>query len=271
MDEPGIPELEKLYFDDYYDFEKGVFTGMTMSTQEIYNEDLKQFYIYFTGNSSMPENIKRFGDIKLRDYHNSFECRGNNLAPGQMPLFYTPVRGKLSNDLFEKYARNLKNMIENANKNQNELTDTLDALFTYSADSKTNEQFIRVNPELTDEILQNMIVKTRAIIVKLYLTCEKDFNEGVQIYEAILKQKLLETTENQIKSMDKLTENLNDMTDKKLDDNETLKDDKEAIKDDKEAIKDDKQAIKDDKQAIKNDKETLKNDNETLKETDNKE
>jgi hypothetical protein len=152
------------------------------------------------------------------------------LAPGQMPLFYTPVRGKLSNDLFEKYARNLKNMIENANKNQNELTDTLDALFTYSADSKTNEQFIRVNPELTDEILQNMIVKTRAIIVKLYLTCEKDFNEGVQIYEAILKQKLLETTENQIKSMDKLTENLNDMTDKKLDDNETIKHDKQVIK-----------------------------------------
>jgi hypothetical protein len=95
MDEPGIPELEKLYFDDDYDFEKGVFTGMTKTTQEIYDEDLKQFYIYFTGNSSMPENIKRFGDIKLKDYHNSFECRGNNLAQGQVPLFYTPVRGKL--------------------------------------------------------------------------------------------------------------------------------------------------------------------------------
>jgi hypothetical protein len=213
-EEIGIPELEALYLDDDYDFEKGVFKGMTKATQEMYNGDLEQFYTFFTGNNSMPENIRRFSDIKLKDYHNSFECRGNGLVQGQIPLFYTPVRGKLSDDLFSKYATNLKSMIENANKNQNELTDTLDALFTYSIDPKTNEKNIRVNPELTDELLQNMIVKTRAIIVKLYLTCERDFDEAVKIYQAILKKKLLETTENQIKGMDKLTENLINVTDK---------------------------------------------------------
>ena len=214
IDEIGIPELEALYLDDDYDFEKGVFKGMTKATQEMYDGDLEQFYTFFTGNNSMPEDITRFSDIKLKDYHNSFECRGNGLVQGQVPLFYTPVRGKLSDDLFAKYATNLKSMIENANKNQNELTDTLDALFTYSTDPKTNEKMIRVNPELTDEILQNMIVKTRAIIMKLYLTCERDFDEAVKIYQAILKKKLLETTENQIKNMDKLTETLNNITDK---------------------------------------------------------
>jgi hypothetical protein len=271
MDETGIPELEKLYFDDDYDFEKGVFTGMTKTTQEIYDEDLKQFYIYFTGNSSMPENIKRFGDIKLKDYHNSFECRGNNLAQGQMPLFYTPVRGKLSDDLFGKYATNLKNMIENANKNQNELTDTLDALFTYSVDRKTNEQFIRVNPKLTDEILQTMIVKTRATIVKLYLTCEKDFNEGVQIYQAILKKKLLETTENQIKSMYNLTENLNDVTDRKPDEKEEKKEEDVKKPDEKEEKKEEDVKNPDEKEEKKEEDVKKLDEKEKEKEPDNKE
>jgi hypothetical protein len=237
IDEIGIPELEALYLDDDYDFEKGVFKGMTKATQEMYDEDLNQFYTFFTGNNSMPEDIRRFSDIKLKDYHNSFECRGNGLAPGQMPLFYTPVRGKLSDDLFSKYATNLKSMIENANKNQNELTDTLDALFTYSIDPKTNEKMIRVNPELTDEILQNMIVTTRAIIMKLYLTCERDFDEAVKIYQAILKKKLLETTENQIKTMDKLTENLNNVTDKEPEpaENKLLNKEEENINTEKES------------------------------------
>lgn len=236
-DEIGIPELEALYLDDDYDFEKGVFKGMTKATQEMYDEDLNQFYTFFTGNNSMPEDIRRFSDIKLKDYHNSFECRRNGLAPGQMPLFYTPVRGKLSDDLFSKYATNLKSMIENANKNQNELTDTLDALFTYSIDPKTNEKMIRVNPELTDEILQNMIVTTRAIIMKLYLTCERDFDEAVKIYQAILKKKLLETTENQIKTMDKLTENLNNVTDKEPEpaENKLLNKEEENINTEKES------------------------------------
>jgi len=48
----------------------------------------------------------------------------------------------------------------------------------------------------------------------LYLTCEKNFAEGIKIYEAIVKQKLLETTQSQIVSMDKLADKLNTVTEK---------------------------------------------------------
>ncbi len=211
-DLPGLPELEELYMDDDYDFETGKFNGMTDKTKEMYDADLKQFYIFFTGNESMPDTVKRFRDIKLKDYHNSFECRGN--GRGQVPPFRIPVRGKLSDDLFGKFATNLKEMIANANKNQNELTAVLDALFVYTTDPDTKKEHIRVNPQLTDAILQNIIVETRAVIVTLYLTCEKNFTEGIKIYEAIVKQKLLETTQSQIDSMNKLADKLNTVTEK---------------------------------------------------------
>jgi len=209
---PGMPELEELYMDDDYNFETGKFITMTPKTKEMYDADLRQFYTFFTGNESMPDDVKKFRDVKLKDYHNSFECRGN--GQGQIPPFRLAVRGKLSDDLFGQFATNLKEMIANANKNQNELTAVLDALFVYTTDPDTKKEYIRVNPELTDDILQNIIVKTRSVIVTLYLTCEKNFAQGIKIYEAIVKKKLLETTQNQIASMDKLTEKLNTITEK---------------------------------------------------------
>ena len=230
-DLPGLPELEELYMDDDYDFETGKFNGMTDKTMEMYDADLKQFYIFFTGNDSMPDTVKRFRDIKLNDYHNSFECKGD--GRGQVPPFRIPVRGKLSDDLFGKFANNLKEMIANANKNQNELTAVLDALFVYVTDSDTKKEHIRVNPKLTDEILQNIIVETRSIIVTLYLTCEKNFDEGIKIYEAIVKKKLLETTQSQIANMDKMTDQLNTVTERipEVAEKEFVKDQPPAIKD----------------------------------------
>jgi len=209
---PGMPELEELYMDDDYNFETGKFNGMTSKTKEMYDDDLRQFYTFFTGNEGMPDTVKKFKDVKLKDYHNSFECRGN--GQGQIPPFHLAVKGKLSDDLFGQFATNLKEMIANANKNQNDLTAVLDALFVYVTDPDTKKEYIRVNPELTDEILQNIIVETRSVIVTLYLTCEKNFAEGIKIYEAIVKKKLLETTQSQIDSMDKLTEKLNTVTEK---------------------------------------------------------
>jgi hypothetical protein len=209
---PGMPELEELYMDDDYNFETGKFNGMTTKTKEMYDADLRQFYTFFTGNEGMPDTVKRFKDVKLKDYHNSFECRGN--GQGQIPPFHLAVKGKLSDDLFGQFATNLKDMIANANKNQSELTAVLDALFVYVTDPDTKKEYIRVNPELTDEILQNIIIETRSVIVTLYLTCEKNFAEGIKIYEAIVKQKLLDTTQSQIDSMDKLTEKLNTVTEK---------------------------------------------------------
>jgi hypothetical protein len=208
-DEPGIPELEELYYDDNYDFKTGKFIGMSEKTKQIFESDLQIFYKIFTGNSSMPPEIKKFGDIKLRDYHKMDECRGSD------PLFERKYKGPLTNKLFSDYAKNLKDMIQNANKNQDALLKIINQIFVYAIDSQTGKKQIRISPTLTEEKLQEIVVETRALIIKLYLSCEMDYVNGLKMYEAILEQKILETSQNQIT-------NLNKMSDKLIIENENI-------------------------------------------------
>jgi hypothetical protein len=203
-DEPGIPELMELYYDDEYDYETGKFKGMKPETQLIFNENLKNFYNVFaeTNNLPMPENIKKFGDIKLKDYNKRSKCRGKN-AP-----YDTRVSGTLEEDLFKQYAENLKQMLNKANTNQEYLLDVLNKLFVYMTDPQTNKKIIRINPELSEDLLQEVIIETRAIIIKLYLTCETDFANGIKLYEAIVDKKIIETSKSQIQTMENNREKL---------------------------------------------------------------
>ena len=201
-DEPGIPELEELYYDDNYDFKTGKFIGMSEKTKQIFESDLQIFYNIFTGKSSMPPEIKRFSDIKLREYHKMGECTGSD------PLFERKYKGPLTNKLFSDYAKNLKNMIQNANKNQQALLQIINKIFVYVIDSQTGKKQIRISPTLTEEKLQEIVVETRALIIKLYLSCEMDYVNGLKMYEAILEQKILETSQNQIKNLNKMSDKL---------------------------------------------------------------
>jgi len=197
-DEPGIPELMELYFDDNYDYETGKFTGMSKETKDIFLKDLQIFRSIFTGISgSLPTEITKFSDIKLRDYHKMDECKGDN------PKFETNVSGPLSNNLFAAYANNLKKMILKANNNQQVLLTIINKIFKYTIDPQTNKRKIRIDPKLTEEMLQELIVEVRGMIIKLYLTCEIDYVEGLKLYQAILDTKIYETTQRQMKTLNK--------------------------------------------------------------------
>jgi len=75
-------------------------------------------------------------------------------------------------------------------------------------DPQTKKKIIRINPDLTEELLQEVIVETRASIINLYLTCETDFANGIKIYEAIVDKKIIETASSQIQTMEKNRERL---------------------------------------------------------------
>ena len=75
-------------------------------------------------------------------------------------------------------------------------------------DPQTNKKIIRINPELSEELLQEAIIETRAIIINLYLTCETDFANGIKIYEAIVDKKIIETAKSQIQTMENNREKL---------------------------------------------------------------
>jgi hypothetical protein len=201
-DEPGIPELIELYYDDNYDYTTGKFTGMSDTTKTIFQEDLKIFYNVFTGNQGLPEGITKFSDIKLRDYHKMEKCQGSN------PLFERKYKGPLTNKLFNDYAENLKKMIQTANKNQEALLDIINKIFVYTVDPQTIKKQIRINPLLTEQGLQDIVVETRALIIKLYLSCEMDYVNGLKMYEAIVEQKILETAQSQINNLSKMSDQL---------------------------------------------------------------
>ena len=93
-DEPGIPELMNLYYDKY-DYEKGEYNNMSDESRKRFMDDLFLFYKHFTGiedaiKKKYPDldekkmnqlildefnnqGIKKFSDIKLKDYGSTFE------------------------------------------------------------------------------------------------------------------------------------------------------------------------------------------------------
>jgi hypothetical protein len=202
-DEPGIPELMRLYLDDKYDYSNGSFTGMSEATEKQFRKDLNLFYTTFTGNTNMPDTIQKFSDIKLRDY---------SKKPGCQPHTSSSLKGKYTlnkkDDLFVKYADNIKKMIQSAADNQYKLLDIINELFTYVNDPYSGKRVIRINPKLTEELLQKAVEKTRKYIVNLYVKCENDYITGVQLFEAIVESKIVETTEKQIENLKKEANNI---------------------------------------------------------------
>jgi hypothetical protein len=200
LDEPGIPELEDLYYDDNYDFDTGKFTGMSEKTKEMYIYDLEIFYKVFTGEKVMPQTITKFSDIQLQNYHKKENCRGVN------PKLKREMKGPLTDKLFNDYAENLKKMIQTTNKNQEELLKIINRLFVYVIDPETKKKQIRINPSLTEDSLQEIVIEARSLIINLYLTCEVNYVNGLNIYEAIVDQKILDTLQKQTNYLEKKRE-----------------------------------------------------------------
>jgi len=199
-DEPGIMELMQLYLDDNYDYSNGTFTGMTEETKKQFQKNLKTFYTAFTGNENMPPEITKFSDIKLRDYHARNGCKG------AQPVFQKKITVDKTSELFIQYANNLNNMIDSATKKQKELLSIINELFSFVIEPYSGKKKIRVNPKLTEANLQKIVEASRTIIMELYVKCETDYVNGMKIYEAIVESKILETTKNQIQTLQKESE-----------------------------------------------------------------
>ena len=166
--EPGIPELEVLYY-DVYDYNTGKFTTMSDDMKIQYKEDLKTFYVLFTGKKDIPSSITKFSDIPLRNYQKISQCQNNG-------AFTKSYRGTLKEKLFKEYVDNIKTMMKNTEDNQKTLLDIIDQLFVFIIDPQDNsKKMIVINPNLTNKLLSKLVVDARTGILKLYTTCEEDF------------------------------------------------------------------------------------------------
>jgi hypothetical protein len=202
QDEHGIQELMRLYLDDNYDYSNGSFNGMSNDAKKEYDKDLKLFYLTFTDNENMPDTIKQFSDIKLRDHSKKTGCQPNT------PLLKGKYNLNKTDELFVKYADNITKMIQRAADNQTKLLDIINKLFTYDTDPQSGKRVIKINPSLTDKTLQDSVEKSRKYIVNLYVNCEKDYITGVKLFEAIVESKIVATTEKQLEHLNKEAEKI---------------------------------------------------------------
>lgn len=200
-DEPGIPELEKLYYDKY-DYDVGGFTGMTdKMRKEVYEKDVETFYKIFTGNNTIPTDalgnpkIRSFKDIPLRDFHKSKGCTRDG-------IYNRSYSGKLKNKLFSQYAEHIKMMMQTTEVQQNKLINVLDKLFIIVLNPNTKKKETIINPKLNDTLLQELVDVARNVIVEMYVKCEDDFIKGLQIFEAIVEKQIMDTSQIQIKNLE---------------------------------------------------------------------
>lgn len=201
FEEPGIPELEKLYYDEY-DYDQGGFKGMSEKMRkEVYEKDVLTFYQAFTGNKNIPLTdqgkpiVKKFSDILLRDYHKSKGCKKDGVYTKQ-------YSASLKNKLFSDYANHIKNMMNNTTANQDKLVAILETMFARAINPQTQRKEVIINPQMTEDLLQGLVEKARGTIVELYATCEDDFVKGLELFEAIVEKQIMDTSQAQIKTLE---------------------------------------------------------------------
>jgi hypothetical protein len=186
--EPGIRELISLYYDDHYDYKIGNFTGMSNETRKQYDADLNTFYLHFTGNLYMPNHIKKFSDIRLRDYD-------------KLPDLKKPKNkdNEDKDNLFIKYSTNLKEFVTFTHDKQKELLNIINKIFVIS-----DNNHIRISPKMNEINVDEILEETRNLIIELYVKCEDYFDEGIKIQEAIVESIIFDTTHKQIAKLKEL-------------------------------------------------------------------
>jgi hypothetical protein len=220
MTEPGMPEFEQLYYDEY-DAKTGKFSKMSQNMRtNVYEKDVATFYKTFASVSDLPKTVpKTFKDINLRDYSKQPSCEELNKNKN------FSVTGSLKEKLFKDYAERVKSMIKSNRAHQEQLIQILDNIFVSrengtgaagtgaagtgtagTAGTTISTELVTINPSLTEKTLPGLIELTRTTIMDMYLTCEQNFLESINLYEAIAETQLGNTSESQVSNLNKFIE-----------------------------------------------------------------
>lgn len=205
IEQVGIKELEKLYY-DVYDYDTGKFSKMSESMKQQYQKDLLLLYNTFTESNEkvLPSSIKSFADIKLKIYKNKESCK-TPVNPFNIKHY-----GSLNDTLFREYATHIKNMKQNIQNRQQQFMEIIKELFISVNDPESGKTTFSINPSLTIEKLEVLNKKVIQLLVEQYVSCEKDYVKGLEIYESIVESKIKQLTESQVKNLQEQMRNVVD-------------------------------------------------------------
>jgi hypothetical protein len=174
---------------------------MSKESENEKKRNVALLYTLFTGNKNPPKDIKSFRDIPLHSFADTIECDNPNSA-----LNMTYI-GTTKDKLFVEYVEQIKKMIYQSNMIRNSLLEIIDRVFVPVRDgdveieSGTKPKFT-INPKLSANDLNDCIDDSRKIILRLYVTCEKDFIKALKILQGIIEAQILETSKRQVRDLE---------------------------------------------------------------------
>ncbi len=169
----GFKELEKLYMDDYLD---GVFS-MSKESKKKYYKDVETLDKAINGPKGSDPPATSFSTIKLNPYHNTEECKLSNGLPEALI--------DDTSSMFKEYGELIRKMIKTSEETQVELLGELKKLFSF--EKENGEVKAKLQENLNDYKLNKISKKCRDIIINMYINCEKDFIQGLNIYQSIIE------------------------------------------------------------------------------------
>ena len=124
-------------------------------------------------------------------FYNERDRKKNEEENARTGVYLKGIVGSLKERLFSEYVQHIKEMIERAESNRSRLLEILSEMFTYTygSDGRSISGVI-INPSLTYKKLQSLVVQTRRIVIKLYTDCEEDYKHGLDIFFAMVQEKI---------------------------------------------------------------------------------
>ena len=134
-----------------------------------------------------------FDDNDYRRYRDREEREIRNLnVDVRSGVYLSGVKGSPTKEkLFSDYIKNIKIMIQKSENNRSLLLEILSEMFTYTYDGDDEISGVVINPSLTFKELESLVKRTRKIIIKLYTECEEYYNTGLDIFFALIQEKIL--------------------------------------------------------------------------------
>lgn len=203
-EEPGILELDSLYYDEYDDQTKdftkrspamekelqrdatALFEAIVGMKLENYNKKLKE-------KNPQAENkvIKSFDDITMRTLYDTEGCLPisdsiasvsslEELQSSGIGSYRQKYIG--DSDIFRKYGAHLKEMKQNAEKNYLALSSIIETIFVQSNNA------YRIRQGIKETEIDKLLEQTRQLISKMYIQCSEDFRIGITLFKKIVAE-----------------------------------------------------------------------------------
>jgi hypothetical protein len=196
-DEIGIKELDLLYY-DIFDPSSKTWKSRSKEMEKKYKEDLFKFYTIFTGQDTMPSDIRTFKDIELFDYRSLGYCKDT--------LFTQDYVVPKDDVLVVKYKEQLDMLEKSTVLYRSELLEHLKTLFLTRIEG--DNMSYTIDPSLTMDKILKIESDTRDTIINLYTNCEQYFIRALLIFEELYDNQSKQMNEYRLTNLPLYKENL---------------------------------------------------------------